>query len=305
MNCSQQTEIRVSTKPPEAIDFSRLFMPEELTTLYHTPAYASLSEAQRRRYNQLNALYFNEQTLFFEKALARNVLGCFLARSLPAEFKAGLRQFMAEEEQHSTMFRSLNLKCAPEIYAQNDFHFIQVSPMAAGILNFISKRPVWFPMLLWLMHLQEERAVFFGRIFLKFADVLEPHFIAAQRRHLADEIGHVRCDDALLDAVWPETGFLLRRVNIRIFKWMIHEYFSAPKRSALRVLAALVGEFPELQPQYPEYCRQLRELGGDSDYRRSLYCPNNVPDTFRRFDAWPEFQSLRAAMPGYVPGANA
>jgi len=45
-------------------------------------------------------------------------------------------------------------------------------------------------------------------------------------------------------------------------------------------------------------------LENDADYRRSLYCPESGPDTFRRFDSWPEFHYLKAAMPGYVPGAN-
>src|SRR5579863_6165045 len=86
-----------SILPEGRIDFSRLFMPEELAAFYHAPAYGTLSQAQRLRYNQLSALYFNEQTMFFETALARNVLGYFLAKPLPEDLKAGLRLFMAEE----------------------------------------------------------------------------------------------------------------------------------------------------------------------------------------------------------------
>ena len=280
-------------------------MPDELTTFYQAPAYATLTEAQRLRYNQLNALYFNEQTMFFERTLARNVLGHFLANPLPEKLKTGLRQFMTEEEQHSAMFRDLNQKCAPVTYKRRDFHFIQVPAVAAKVLDFISKRPTWFPFLLWLMHLQEERAMFFGRTFLKYADSLEPHFVAVQRRHLADEIGHVHWDEELLDWVWPRTRLLLRRYNTQIFRWMIEEYFSTPKRSALRVISALIKEFPELRPRYAEFCGQLRALGSNAAYRQSLYCSENVPHTFRRFDAWQEFQSLTRAMPGYVPGANA
>ncbi|MGH7954026.1 MAG: diiron oxygenase, partial [Limisphaerales bacterium] len=269
-----------------------------------TPAYATLTASQRLRYNQLNALYFNEQTMFFEKSLARNVLGYFLSRSVPQELEAGLQQFLAEEEQHTEMFRQLNRQCAPDIYEQWDFYFIQVSPVAAKILDVISKHPQWFPFLLWLMHLQEERAMFFGKTFLKFAESLEPHFVAVQRKHLADEIGHVRWDESLLDWVWPKTGALVRRFNIRIFSWMVKEYFTTPKRTAPRIMSALIKEFPELQPQYPEFCRQLRALGNDAAYRRSLYCAENVPMTFKRFDAWPEFQSMTSAMPGYSRGGN-
>jgi hypothetical protein len=294
----------IPAAPPDEIDFSRWFMPEELTAFYFTPAYATLTEAQRLRYNQLNALYFNEQTMFFEKALARNVLGYFLAQPLPGDLKAGLKQFLTEEEQHSAMFHQLNRLCAPEIYTHCDFHFIRVPPIAAKILDALSKRPHWFPFLLWLMHLQEERAMFFGRTFLRAADSLEPHFVAVQRKHLADEIGHVRWDDALLDRVWPKTSSVLRRVNVQILAWMIKEYFTTPKRTASRIVAALAKEFPCLQSQYPEFCRQLRALENDPAYRRSLYCSDNVPMTFKRFDACLEFRLLIKAMPGYAPGGN-
>jgi hypothetical protein len=301
MSVSPTTETAKSHTPCETVDFSRRFMPEKLTTFYFTPAYATLNDAQRLRYNQLNALYFNEQTMFFEKSLARNVLGYFLAQPLPGELKAGLQQFLSEEEQHTAMFRRLNQQCAPEIYGQQDFYFIRVPPIAARMLDGLSKRPQWFPFLLWLMHLQEERALFFGRAFLNSAESLEPHFVEVQRKHLADEIGHVRWDEALLDWVWPKTGPLLRRFNVQMFAWMINEYFTTPKRTALRIMVDLVKEFPALQPQYPEFCRQLRELGNDLAYRRSLYCPDNVPMTFKKFDAWPEFHSIVRAMPGYMP----
>jgi hypothetical protein len=302
MNLAPHIQNPMPLPAVNAIDFSRPFMPEEMTPLWFTPAYTALTPAQRLRYNQLNALYFNEQTMFFERSLAHNILGFFLARPLPWELKTGLQQFLAEEEQHSEMFRQLNRRCAPELYGQRDFYFIRVPPLGAKILDTISRRPDWFPFFLWLMHLQEERAVFFGKTFLKFAGSLEPHFIATQRQHLMDEIGHVRWDEQLLDHVWPHTGTLLRRFNIRLFSWMIREYFTTPKRSAVQVISVLVEEFPELQSRLSGIIRQLRALDTDPAYRRSLYCPENVPLTFKRFAAWPEFQTMTGTMPGYEPG---
>jgi hypothetical protein len=304
MSISPLRELQAPATAREEIDFSKPFMPEELTPFYHTSGYRLLSGPQRLRYNQLHALYFNEQTMFFEKALARNVLGYFLAQPLPADLKSGLRQFMTEEALHTEMFRGLNQKCAPELYGRQDFYFIRIPRIGAVLFDFISKHPQWFPFLLWLMHLQEERALFFGRAFLKSAESLDPHFVAVQRKHVADEIGHVRWDEALLEWAWPRAGFLCRKINTRILAWMIEEYFSTPKRAALRVLSALLEEFPELQPRYAGFCQQLIELGNDSIYRRSLYCRENVPNTFKRFDAWPEFGPLKDAMPGYAPGAN-
>jgi P-aminobenzoate N-oxygenase AurF len=288
----------------DPIDFTRWFMPQALTPLYHTPIYCRLSEPQQRRYNQINALYFNEQTMFFEKSLAQNVIGYFLARPLSAELKVGLQQFLAEEEQHTAMFRRLNRKCAPEIYRTHDFHFIKIPALGAKLLDLLTQRPQWFPMLLWLMHLQEERAVFFGQTFLKSGDEIEPHFLEAQRKHLADEVGHVRWDVALLEQVWPKTKPQVRRFNARFLAWMMGEYFSTPKRSALRVVTALVNEFPDLRPIYPELCRQLVALKDNQNFRHSMYSREIVPDTFRRFDAWPEFAALTRVMPGYRRGGD-
>ena len=291
---------------PESIDFSRPFMPEELSPLYFTPAYRTLTPSQKLRYNQISALYFNEQTMFFEKALARNVLGYFLAQSLPPSLKEGLRQFLVEEERHTEMFRRLNQLAAAEFYGSGrHFHFIQTPPLAASLLDAMSRCPQWFPLLLWLMHLQEERAIFFGKAFLNRAAVLEPHFVEVQRTHLADEIGHVRWDVQLLDFTWARTGRLTRRLNVRLFAWMIREYFTTPKRSAPRIITALVKEFPELRSRHDELCRQLLNLGHNAAYQRSLYCPENVPETFKRFDAWPEFKLMTTAMPGYCHGTHA
>ena len=294
---------RLGSYSKQAIDFSRPFMPEQLTPLFYTNAYQSLSAPQRLRYNQLNALYFNEQIMFFERALAHNIIGQLLLEPLPAELKRSLHQFLTEEEQHSAMFLGLNQRCAPTLYARQAFHFIQVPRMTSRLLNLLSRRPRWFPLFIWLMHLQEERALFYGRAFLQAAVELEPNFVATQRKHLADEIGHVRWDEALLDWLWPRTNPILRRLNARFLGWMIGNYFSAPKRSALRVLAALAQEFPELCAKENELRRQLLALGDDPRYRRFLYSPENVPATIERFNAWPEFASLAKVIPGYVPSA--
>jgi hypothetical protein len=289
---SAATMSMASPRIADAVDFSRLFMPEMLTPLFHAPAYRTLTEQQRLRYNQLNALYFNEQIMFFEKALARNVLGYFQRSTLPDDLKSGLRQFALEEEQHSAMFLELNRRCS-KFYQQRDFHFIRIPKAGAKILEFMSNHPDWFPLLLWLMHLQEERSLFFGRVFLRFQDDLEPSFVAVQRQHLADEVGHVRCDEQLLAEIWPKTTYLLRRVNVRMLVWMIDEYFSVPKRSSVRVVHELIKEFEDLRPRANEICRQLHALGSNAEYRRLLYSVDTVPNSLAKFEAWPEFNLLK------------
>src|SRR5205085_3045863 len=93
------------------IDFTKRFIPERLTPLYHTPIYGQLSLRQRLRYNQLHASYFNEQIIFFESAMAQHILRGFIGGELPDGLAQRLRTFVAEEAQHSEMFRELNRNC--------------------------------------------------------------------------------------------------------------------------------------------------------------------------------------------------
>jgi hypothetical protein len=129
-------------RPEEArVDFRMRFMPEGFTPLSHTPSYPSLTPEQRLRYNQLNALYFNEQIMFFETFVGRGVLGTLLRESWPDRLSGILRRFLAEEHAHTGMFRQLNRRCAPEFYEASDFHFIRVPRGWMAALSWATRRP--------------------------------------------------------------------------------------------------------------------------------------------------------------------
>src|SRR5579863_10074370 len=103
-----------------AVDFGKKFIPEELTPLFYVTWYGRLSPEHRLRYNQLQALYMNEQILFFETKLGPGVMGALLTEPWPDGFVNELQQFWDEERRHSEMFRQLNRRCAPEFYAARD-----------------------------------------------------------------------------------------------------------------------------------------------------------------------------------------
>src|SRR3989442_2632691 len=69
------------------------FLPEHLTPLFHTSAYAGLTDEQRMRYNQYQGLYFNEQVAFFATAIARPVLAALIADPSLQGLAGALRQF--------------------------------------------------------------------------------------------------------------------------------------------------------------------------------------------------------------------
>src|SRR6185436_10258369 len=62
------------------IDLARPFVPEEYTQLYYTPLYATLSAAQRLRYNQLFALRINEYIMMLEADLIERLLPALARR---------------------------------------------------------------------------------------------------------------------------------------------------------------------------------------------------------------------------------
>jgi P-aminobenzoate N-oxygenase AurF len=287
------------TQISAAVDFSKLFLPEQFTPLFHTRAYASLSAEQRRRYNQLYALYFNEQIIFFETSLSESVLLPLAHSGLPESLTLALGEFMEEEQRHTRMFRALNEACAPDLYAGNSFYFIRVTPTQSRALEWVARRPRVFPMVLWLMLLQEERSMFYSRTILRRKEELEPHFVSVHRTHLADEAGHVGWDEDLLDQVWDRCHPALRRINAELFRWMVGEFFNTPKRGGLRVATRLTVEFPELAPRLGELRTQVRQLARSGTYHRSLYSREMVPRTFARFDKYAEFSWLGRTLYGY------
>ncbi len=236
--------------------------------------------------------------------MAQHILRDFVSQELPGNLAAGLRTFIDEEAEHSKMFRQLNRACLPGIYENGDFYFIRVPLLPSACLRQWVKHAHWFPFFLWILLIQEERALFYAKEFLKEDGELEPHFVATQRRHLADEVGHIQWDEELLDWVWPRMGKARRKINARLFAWMMGEYFTTPKRSGLRVVMNLVKEFPALQPLWPELRSQMLQLSHNQEFNLLCYSRAVTPKAFARFDQWPEFHSLDKVLSGYCPSTE-
>ena len=289
---------------PQAIDFSKPFMPECLTPLRHTRVFVRLTAAQRLRYNQLQAAYFNEQIIFFETAMAHHILRGLLKIDLPENLVAAVRLFIEEEKRHSQMFGELNRRCFPRWYANNEFFFVRVPQWSKALLRGWTSFPAEFPFFLWILLIQEERALCCAKQFVRESDDLEPCFVAAQSQHLSDEVGHVGWDEELLDFLWKRKSAPARRINAALFRWMIGEYFTTPKRSGLRVVQQLVLDYPELKPAWPELRRQMLALSNEGEFRFVSYSREVTPKSFARFDRCPEFRSLGKVLAGYSPMAH-
>lgn len=277
----------------------QLFIPEEFTPLYHTGEYGLLPGAARLRYNRLHALYFNEQVAFFEQEMLSPTLRALAQLALPPALAAGVREFHEEEQRHTTMFRALNRRCAPELYLRGDYFFVRIPAAGRATVRLASGQPRVFPLLLWLALMQEERSIFYSKGYIEQAALLEPQFVATHRAHLADEIGHVAWDEELVDWLWPRTAQILRVANARLLNWLVGEFFLLPKRSGWRVVEQLVREFPQLD--HEALRRAMSGLGANAAYVRTLYSRAITPRTLVRFERHPEFALLARTLPGYLP----
>jgi hypothetical protein len=280
------------------IESNRRFIAEEFTPLFYTREYATLPDAARLRYNQLHALYFNEQVAFFEQEMLGPALTALQRCDLPAELAARLKIFFGEEELHTAMFRALNRRFAPEFYATKPYYFIRVARPWRMLVGAMARRPQTFPLLIWLALLQEERSLHFSKGCLEQKSDLEPQFVATHRTHLRDEMGHIGWDEELLDWLWPRTGPALRAMNVRLLRWMLGEFFLLPKRSGRRVVEQLVRDFPQLDAA--ALFRGMRRLKTNPAYLKTLYSREITPRAFARFDAHPEFGLLAQTLPGYI-----
>lgn len=301
-DCATAQVAVAATSAGERIDAARLFLAEEFTPLFHTPAYRSLPDAARLRYNQLHALYFNEQIAFFEQEMLSPALLALLRGPLPPRLAKGLRTFFDEEQRHTARFRELNLRCAPELYAGCSYFFIRIARPWRAVLGAVANKPRLFSLLVWLALLQEERSLHYSKGCLVHAAELEPHFVATHRAHLADEVGHVGWDEELLDWLWPQVSHALRVVNARLLNWMLGEFFHLPKRAGRRVVTQLAREFPQLDTAVLHSA--MAGLQNNPAYLRTLYSREITPRTFARFDAQPEFALLARTLPGYRPAGS-
>lgn len=281
------------------VDFTRRFLPEAFTPLFHTNVYRGLPEPAQLRYNQLQGLYFNEQVAFFEQEMLSPMLRALQRSPLPQGLAPKLAAMLEDEQRHTAMFQELNQQCAPEFYANSAYKFIRVSAWGQALINGISSRPRFFPLMAWLTLLQEERALHYSKGCLGEDAGLEPRFLAAHRSHLADEVGHVRVDEELLDWLWPRASRVIRFLNTRMLCWMIGEFFLLPKRAGICVVDQLTREFPWLDADLIH--QELRGLETNTAYLRTLYSREMAPRSFALFDAHPEFSLIAQTLPGYVP----
>jgi hypothetical protein len=287
------------------LDTTRYFVCPTLTPLYYTSVYKELTDAQALRYNHISGMCFNELSAFFEQSFAGNaVIALAHGGGVSPELAECLEQFVRDETKHCEMWRRLNQLCSPAWYGQTERHIIQVPPAVWKVLQYVTRRPALFPMVIWLMLALEEHSMEVSRRCAR-ADRLEPHFAAVYRFHLEEEVRHVHLDWHLIEQIYLPRSAVWRRINAELFKWVIERFFLRPTSSAVRVIDLLIAEFPELNACRPRIVRELYALNDNIEYQRMMYSRASTPIMFSLFDRLPEFHRISRVLHDYQrPGKS-
>lgn len=297
---TNQYKYELSSDP---LDFSKPFHPNYLTTLYHTPSWQKLSPEHQLAYTQHYGMYLNEQTAFFEEQLAEIILPTLqCSPDTPADLAKSLQIFQDEEREHTRMFRALSHKADPSKFSLKNEHyyFIKAPPALLKVMRFFSNRPQFFTYWIWLALLQEERSIAVSRACINDPDI-EPIFKQAHLIHLKDEANHVQWDIEMIEHFWKPSSRWKKSLNVFLFHRMMREYFTTPKRAAIKVVDELVSQFPELEPLRVTLHNDLKDLKTSKAYHRSLYSRELTPRSFKLFDQLPEFNDLGKTLLAYEP----
>ena len=287
------------------IDHSRWFVCPTLTPLYYAPVYRELNEHQQRRYNQLTALCFSELISFFETSFASSVLAV-LARgrryNIDRELATCLEGFVSDEREHTGWWRRLNELSEPKWYTDRQRVIIRLPPAVRFLLQQLTSRPEWFPMVFFVMLALEERSLEISRRCMQMpTDKIEPRYLAIYRTHLKHEARHVQLDRQLIERFYARMSPLRRRLNARLLRLAIGRFFLPPTRSAVRVVRRLVAECPELLSLRRLVEAQLAQVGEDEAYQEMMYSRYSTPITFSLFDRFPELHAMRYVLLCYEP----
>ena len=288
------------------VDFSRPFIPEHFTQLYHTPQYAGLNDRQRLRYNQLFGIKVNEQFMMFESDFTNQILKRLLThpavRSNP-ELAVCMQGMIREEEVHYEMFRALNQRCLPQVYHRGDRYFTRLPAHERLALRAATAFPRQLVFLLWFLISMEEYSIALSRAMVDHRCTdslgeLEPNVVRVHREHVKDESRHVHIDVHLIRACVGRLTHTARRVNA----WLLRRFMRdivVPKRGGMAVLYHFLDEHPELAPRRKALIASVRALGEDARFQRTLFNREMMPRTFALLDEVPELAPVGHAIAGW------
>ncbi len=303
---------RTAAVPDAPPDLSLPFIPEDQTHLYYTPGYATLSRAQKLRYNQLFALRVNEYIMMLERDFVDPVLKSLRRRALqqgsPA-LRRALEGMLTEEERHYAAFVALNRRCAPCDYERVEAQFMRLRPYEHAVLRIMHAGARWLPFALWIIVAMEELSLGLASAMARCGDSglgpLEPGFVAVHREHAKDEARHIHIDVHLVRTCLATLPAAWRALNAKLFIGFMRDMTSPKvKGTGARVVRRLVAEFPELARRERELIAGLVALKDNEEFQRGLLNRELAPLAFALYDDEPALANLGKVLKAYERPAS-
>lgn len=304
---------RTAAVPDSPPDLSLPFMPEDQTQLFYTPGYATLTRAQKIRYNQLSALRVNEYIMMLERDFVDPVLKSLRQRALKRgslALRNALEGMLAEEERHYAAFVALNRRCAPRDYERVEAQFMRLRRHERAVLRVMNASARWLPFALWIIVAMEESSIGLATSMARHGEgalgPLEPGFVAVHREHAKDEARHIHIDVHLVRACLSTFPAAWRALNAKLFTAFMRE-MTAPKAegTSARVVRRLVAEFPELVQRQGDLIAGLVALKDHEEFQRSLLNRKLTPLAFELYDDEPALEELGKVLKAYEHRAAA
>lgn len=278
------------------VDRSMRFICPTLTPLYYAPCWAQLSESRQLRYNQLAGLCSNELIGLFERSLQPMFQNLLHAPFLPADLRALLPGFIADETRHAQIWHRMNQQVEPGWYAKGPLSMVRLPTAVRALSRVLIAQPAHFPAVVWIALILEEHSLEITRRTLRCDWPIEPIFRDALRLHAQDEARHVQIDWHVLQHLLNRLSRPMRKLNAAILSRVVESFLFSPVNVARRVVERLAMEFDDLKPKLPALTKELASLKTCPAYRRMIFSCEANPMSFELGlgleETRPFFQSL-------------
>lgn len=233
-------------------DQGRYWIPEDLTPLAGTDVYATLSEDQKRRYNQYYALEMSEQFIWLETYAIIAPLKGLLKGDMPTpSLRALLRSFVVDEVNHSTVVWRLLRLARRDLYPSNQFRFFK-PPASVGWMAAAAGR---LPRLLscWALFAcsLEEQTIPISRAYKEAADSVDPLFANIFTLHALDEARHCKLDTLIAEWLIAPQSAVPKWINGKVLSALYKAYHDSGW-GCDGPIRQLTADFPELEGQENE-----------------------------------------------------
>ena len=291
----------------QKLDRKKLFIPEAVTSLYHTPYYEKLNGDGRLTYNQYSAMAVSEQFCYLESDLLTRVISGLLLRDkkkLDKDLASAMAGFVEEEYKHIEIFRRLNRLSWPEIYSTTDYYFVRRSVTNSVINRLACRFPHFLIGWIWLALALEEKTISISREYESQPKntqlTTDGLYRLVHKLHAKDEARHVQVDQHILRYLYSGAPEWRKRFNKRLIARSLRT-FTMPRQDSTRVkvLQETVKRHTRLTEWEREMITAIKGLNANDEYQSRVWGRGAFPITFRLLDEVEDMDIVRQVFPSY------